>query len=76
MLTSHAVNSEVGLPPFETAGSYHWIDENTLQLVLRYIESPHSETMTCHFDGDNIKIESSYSFEYGKAPVVLTGSAQ
>ena len=76
MLTAQAINQEAGLPPFQTAGSYHWIDENTLQLVLRYIESPHTETMVCHFDGDNVKIESSYSFQYGQPPVTLTGSAQ
>jgi CubicO group peptidase (beta-lactamase class C family) len=75
-ITSRAVNSEAGLAPFQVAGSYHWKDENTLELVLRYIESPHTETMVCHFDGDNVRIEDSYSFDYGKAPVILTGSAQ
>lgn len=75
-LTSAAVNSAAGLAPFQIAGSYHWKDENTLELALRYIESPHTETMVCHFDGDNIRIEDHYSFEYGQAPVVLTGSVQ
>ena len=75
-LTSRAVNDQAGLAPFQVAGSYHWVDENTLELVLRYIESPHKETMVCHFDGDNVRVEDSYSFDFGKAPVVLTGSAQ
>jgi CubicO group peptidase (beta-lactamase class C family) len=75
-LLTGAVNHDVGLPPFQTAGSYHWIDENTLELVLRYIESPHSETLTCHFDGDNIKVDVHNSFEYDKPPTVLTGTAQ
>ena len=75
-LTSRAVNDQAGLPPFQVAGSYHWVDENTLQFVLRYIESPHRETLVCHFDGDNVKIEDSYSFDFTKAPVVLTGTAQ
>jgi hypothetical protein len=75
-LLTGAVNHDVGLPPFQTAGSYHWIDENTLELVLRYIESPHTETLTCHFDGDNIKVDVHNSFEYGRPPMVLTGTAQ
>ncbi len=32
----------------KTAGSFTWKDDNTLELVLRYIESPHSIKMTCH----------------------------
>src|SRR5262249_37662819 len=42
-LTEHAQNYFVGIPAVMTAGSYHWKDENTLELVLRYIESPHTE---------------------------------
>ena len=40
----------VGLPPAKVAGSFGWKDENTLELVLRYIESPHTETITSKFD--------------------------
>lgn len=75
-LLTGAQHHDVGLPPFQTAGTYHWLDENTLELVLRYIESPHTETMACHFDGDNIKVEVHNSFEYGRPPTVLTGTAQ
>ena len=74
-LTSRAVNDQSGLSPFQVAASYHWKDENTLELAVRYIESPHSEKLVCHFDGDNVRIEDSYSFDYGKAPVILTGTA-
>jgi Beta-lactamase len=75
-LVTGAQNHDVGLPPFQTAGSYHWADENTLDLVLRYIESPHTERLTCHFDGNNIRIEDANSFEYGKPGIILTGTAQ
>ena len=75
-LLTGAQSHDVGLPPFQTAGSYHWIDENTLQLVLRYIESPHTETLVCHFDGNNIKVEDSNSFDFGKPGTTLTGTAQ
>ena len=34
----NAANSLKGLPPFKIAGDYTWLDANTLQLVLRFIE--------------------------------------
>jgi len=54
----------VGLPPSEVAGSYGWMDDNTLELVLRYIESPHSETIICSFDGKYVTV----SFRYSNVP--------
>ncbi|GHU61233.1 hypothetical protein FACS1894123_00300 [Bacteroidia bacterium] len=43
-------------PPFKVFGSYHWQDDQTLTFILRYIESPHFETMNCKFDGDKVQI--------------------
>ena len=37
------------LRPFKVAGSYTWLDNNSIELTLRYIESPHTETITCVF---------------------------
>jgi CubicO group peptidase (beta-lactamase class C family) len=51
----------VGLPPSKIAGSYGWKNENTLELVLRYIESPHTETITCKFDKNKISVDFHYS---------------
>jgi hypothetical protein len=51
----------VGLPPAKIAGSFGWKDENTLELVLRYIESPHTETITCKFDKNNVTVGFHYS---------------
>ncbi len=51
-----------GIPPVQTAGIYRWRDEKTLELTLRYIESPHTEILTCTFDGDRITIDIKYSF--------------
>ncbi len=31
--------------PFDYAGSYRWIDEKTLEITLRYFESPHHWTL-------------------------------
>ena len=55
----------VGLPPAKVAGSFGWKDENTLELVLRYIESPHTETITCKFDKNKISVDFHYSNEPG-----------
>ncbi len=63
-----------GLPPSKTACSYTWKDENTLDLILRFIESPHTETYTCRFDGDSIEVALKISFSFGAEPVILKGS--
>ncbi len=56
-----ARNHLAGIPPVQTAGIYRWRDEKTLELTLRYIESPHTETITCRFDEDKISIDINYS---------------
>ncbi len=60
-LLLHAKAHLVGLPPAKVAGSYAWKDENTLELVLRYIESPHSETIVCKFDKNNLLMDIHFS---------------
>jgi CubicO group peptidase (beta-lactamase class C family) len=72
-LLTGAVATLTGLPAFKTAGSYDWKDAQTLELLLRYIESPHTETLLCHFDGNNISIDVKNSYEYGKGGMVLKG---
>jgi len=75
-LLNMAKNNLQGLAPFKVAGKYTWLDANTLQLVLRYIESPHSRILLCHFDGDKISLEISNSFDFGASgnKVVLKGT--
>ena len=51
------------LYPAKVAGSYTWKDSTTLELVLRYIESPHTAYYTCHFQGNEVFIETSRSFD-------------
>jgi hypothetical protein len=51
----------VGLPPSKVASNFGWKDNNTLELTLRYIESPHTETVTCRFENDIVTVETSYS---------------
>jgi CubicO group peptidase (beta-lactamase class C family) len=62
------------LYPAKIAASYTWIDKNTLELVLRYIESPHSETLICRFDHNKLEADLMKSQDYGKQKVTLTGT--
>ncbi|NHA06103.1 serine hydrolase [Mucilaginibacter sp. HC2] len=61
------------LVPYKVEGSYGWINSETLQLKLRYIESPHTEIITCHFNGQQLNADMEYSFNYGKNKLVLQG---
>jgi len=72
-LLTGAINHLVGVPAVKIAGAYDWKDDHTLELVLRYIESPHTEKMICHIDGNNISIDMQNSFEYGHKKTVLQG---
>jgi len=62
------------LLPAKVTGSYGWKDYNTFQLKLRYIESPHSETITCHLNGDKLDARVEYSFQYGNNKIELKGN--
>ncbi|MEP7377337.1 MAG: serine hydrolase [Chitinophagaceae bacterium] len=72
-LVADAKASFVGLPPLKINGAYRWKDKNTLELTLRYIESPHTEKITCFFDQNTISVEIENSFEYGKKKTQLRG---
>jgi hypothetical protein len=58
---------------FRTAGSFDWKDDHTLELILRYIESPHTEKMICSFEEEKISIDVLNSFNYGNKKTVLKG---
>ena len=49
-----------GAPPSGTkskvAASGAWKDPNTFEMVLRYYETPHHDTVTCHFDAGQVCI--------------------
>jgi len=75
-LVTGAVHHDVGLPAFQIAGCYQFPDDQTLKLTLRYIESPHTETMICHVDGNKLTIEDQNSFQYGKGTITIQGTLQ
>ncbi len=62
-----------GLPPSQVAGSYAWVDDKTIQLKLRYIESPHSETYTMRFEGGKMSLTLEKSLDFGGKKTVVQG---
>lgn len=74
-LIGRSVKRNSFLYPAKIAAGYSWKEDGDLQLVLRYIESPHSETFNCHFTNDNVEINVAPSLAFGKHSVVLKGKA-
>jgi hypothetical protein len=72
-LLSRAKAHFAGLPPSKVAGCYGWKDANTLVLELRYIESPHKETIICRFEQNNIAVEIKNSNAFSNNQVLLEG---
>jgi len=62
-----------GLPSSKVVGTYGWLEDNTLQLQLRYIESPHTETYNCKFNGDKITVEYAESQNFGNKKTIIEG---
>lgn len=73
-LVTRARNHFAGLPPSKVEGIYVWKNPTTLQLILRYIESPHTETFTCQFDGNTVSIDVQNSFEKNRKNPAITGT--
>jgi len=55
------------------AGSYSWKDDHTLELIIRYIESPHTQTILCHFNGDEMTAEIHNSFDRIDNRMIING---
>jgi CubicO group peptidase (beta-lactamase class C family) len=66
-------NHFAGLPPSQIAGSYIWKGASTLELQLRYIDSPHTLYMTFHFDGNKISVDLLDSFRTPDKKIMLNG---
>jgi len=65
-----------GFAPDKVTGSFGWKDDSTLELVIRYIETPHTETIICKFDNDKIALEFKYSNMPGSKQPEITGAIQ
>jgi hypothetical protein len=75
-LTAGLIENNSVIYPAKIMAAYTWKDPNTLQLVLRYIESPHTETFTCSFHENKLTMEASRSFEYGRNKMVIEADAK
>ena len=53
-LLNNALNHFKLMPTSVAAGSYAWMNPRSVELVLRYIESPHYEVFTCIFEKEGI----------------------
>lgn len=70
-LLSMAKENLSGLPPFTVAGSYYWKDANTIEFILRYTESPHTEKFICRFNENEVLVNMETSIDFGnKAPEI------
>jgi hypothetical protein len=56
-LASRAKKSLTGLAPFKVAGACRWLDGGALELTLRFLQSPHTETLVCRFIGDQMEVD-------------------
>ncbi len=59
--------------PYKVESNFFWSDDQTLVMKMRYIESPHTEITTCHFDGSNITVDIARSFDFGSKKSVMNG---
>jgi hypothetical protein len=61
-LVAGALHNRVNSGPFKVAGAYTFRDNNTIEFILRYIESPHTETYRIKLDGDKITLDDESIF--------------
>jgi len=46
-----------GITKSKIAASCTWRDEQTFEMTRRFIETPHHDTVTCRFNGEELKVE-------------------
>jgi CubicO group peptidase (beta-lactamase class C family) len=65
-----------GLRPCKIAASAGWKDPDTLEMTWRYYETPHHDTVTCHFEGNTVTVRFKNSIPgHGETRPVLRGRA-
>ncbi len=65
-----AINTPEGVA-MKAAASAGWKDENTLGMIWRYIETPHSDRVACQFEGETVRITFSNSVGKDSRPVLI-----
>jgi CubicO group peptidase (beta-lactamase class C family) len=61
-LTARLRGNRSEISSYKVLGSYYWKTDSTLELTLRYIESPHTEIIRCSFSGSKVEVEFVNSF--------------
>jgi hypothetical protein len=72
-LVSDAKENWALLSPYKVASNFYWKDEQTLVMEMRYIESPHTEITSCHFNGNKITVDIERSFDFGSKKTTISG---
>ncbi len=44
-------------PKSRIAAGGRWKDESTFEMTWRFLDTPHHETLTCHFEGDRMALD-------------------
>jgi hypothetical protein len=70
-LTAGMIENNTMIYTAKIKASYTWKDPNTLELVVRYIESPHTETFSCYFHDNKLSVQVTRSFDYGKNKILI-----
>jgi CubicO group peptidase (beta-lactamase class C family) len=55
--TPPKLTKRVGNIRSKVAASGAWTSDRTFEMTWRFIETPHHDTVTCQFDGDQVKVE-------------------
>jgi predicted glycoside hydrolase/deacetylase ChbG (UPF0249 family) len=61
-LVARAQANRTGLAPFKTETSFHWTSDKTAEFKLRYVESPHTETIRLSIAEPYVSLEFEGSF--------------
>jgi len=73
-LTAGMIGNISMIYPAKIVAAYTWRDANTLEMRLRYIESPHTQIFTCRFNGNKVMIDGTKS--YGGNKTVIEAEAK
>ncbi|MEP7323208.1 MAG: ChbG/HpnK family deacetylase [Saprospiraceae bacterium] len=70
-LVAAGLHNRVGIGPFKVAGAYTMTGDKTIEFILRYIESPHTEIIRINTDGDKISIDDESIFNRNNKRPIL-----
>lgn len=69
-------SNQTGLAPFKVAGNYRWVDDQSLELVLRYIEGLNDERFLFTFAEPAVTVEYTTNFDFYQNKIGMEGNMQ